>query len=222
MSLHSVAASLTAWDRAVFHLVNDRLKSPALDVAMPLITDLGLSHVQALVVIAVAALTIYSARVTGRHGLRADWTATRTWVIPALLGIVLSGLCVQVIKRYPRDRPSWFYLKQRLAGNHTDVQVQTIKGRRPLRTSGFPSGHTATTAALAVSLACAMPTRRSRRTVALGMGGLTLLVALSRVYMADHWPLDVLGGLVLGLVVGWFSIRLCSRVGARPVEGTTA
>lgn len=65
------------------------------------------------------------------------------------------------------------------------------------RGSSFPSAHAANSMALAVLAMCLWP--RLRR----GLWALPVLVGWSRVYMGKHYPLDVLGGWILGGLLGW-------------------
>jgi len=44
---------------------------------------------------------------------------------------------------------------------------------------------------------------------------LAAAIALSRVYVGVHWPLDILGGAVLGVLVGLAAIALLRLLGAR-------
>jgi membrane-associated phospholipid phosphatase len=61
---------------------------------------------------------------------------------------------------------------------------------------GFPSGHVATTAAWALGLAWSR-----RKSWQLGVAATWVaLMALSRMYLGRHFPADVLGGLVVGVV----------------------
>jgi len=66
----------------------------------------------------------------------------------------------------------------------------------PLHTGSFPSGHATTSFACAATLA-----RFAPRTAAVLLYVLAALIAYSRVYVGVHWPLDVLAGAVLGLLV---------------------
>lgn len=59
----------------------------------------------------------------------------------------------------------------------------------------FPSGHAATSFACALVLAAAVPR------LAPAFLALALAVSFSRLYVGVHYPLDVLGGAVLGLAV---------------------
>jgi undecaprenyl-diphosphatase len=62
---------------------------------------------------------------------------------------------------------------------------------------GFPSGHTAVAAALATAAAPYLG-RRARRISWCGVG----IVAITRIYVGAHFPLDTVGGAALGWVIG--------------------
>ena len=65
---------------------------------------------------------------------------------------------------------------------------------------GFPSGHTAMITALTVVI-WPYANRKYRRLLILP----PILMALARMYVGVHLPLDVVGGLFLGLIIGYFT-----------------
>jgi membrane-associated phospholipid phosphatase len=87
-------------------------------------------------------------------------------------------------------------------------------------THSFPSGHTAT------SVACAFVVGSFAPRLRLPLYVLAALIAFSRLYNGDHFPLDVLGGALLGAGVGWavtaLSRRPWSSTGARPGRGRSS
>ena len=72
--------------------------------------------------------------------------------------------------------------------------------------NGFPSEHTL----LAMALSTVVYYYRPR--LAAGLFGLTLLVGIGRVLAHVHSPVDILGGLVLGVLAGWAGYRLAKRL----------
>lgn len=77
------------------------------------------------------------------------------------------------------------------------LQIDSKPAEYPLRRGpGMPSGHSAEAALAALALAAAYPRRRFLQ-VSLAL--LVLLIALSRVWLAQHFPSQVGAGLLVGL-----------------------
>ncbi|MDE2483821.1 MAG: phosphatase PAP2 family protein [candidate division NC10 bacterium] len=68
----------------------------------------------------------------------------------------------------------------------------------------FPSGHSVTAFALAFVLSRVYPR------YALLFYGLAVLVAISRVYLAKHFPSDVVAGAAIGILAGWIVCRVAA------------
>jgi undecaprenyl-diphosphatase len=120
-------------------------------------------------------------------------------------------------------RRPWFFLAlvtATLAADWLSYLLRQLVGRdrpplvypdpRPLvsvpHTGAFPSGHSASAFAAATVIAWA-----SRR-LAVPAYVLAALVAWSRVYVGVHWPLDVIGGAILGVLVGTLVVRALPRL----------
>ncbi|WP_020502535.1 phosphatase PAP2 family protein [Sciscionella marina] len=92
--------------------------------------------------------------------------------------------------------------------------------------ASYPSGHTTVAAAIVVALLVTVARPRPLRLVLSCLGVLYILgVALSRIYLADHYPLDVLGSILTALAAGfvvtgiaahpWIRARLIRLEGTR-------
>ncbi|HQU74822.1 MAG TPA: phosphatase PAP2 family protein [Calditrichia bacterium] len=76
---------------------------------------------------------------------------------------------------------------------------------------GFPSGHATNIAVFATVMAAFY----RRATAALVL--LAFLVGFSRIYVGVHFPLDVLAGWLLGVVIGLVANRIAMRLEGNPV-----
>jgi undecaprenyl-diphosphatase len=78
--------------------------------------------------------------------------------------------------------------------------------------AAFPSGHAATSFAAATMLSFAFPR------LAPFLYVLAVAVAFSRVYVGVHYPLDVIGGAVLGVLIAFVLRLLVHRRAQRPLN----
>jgi membrane-associated phospholipid phosphatase len=78
-----------------------------------------------------------------------------------------------------------------------DVQGPWLSGH-----NSFPSGHSLTIFLAATVLVLGAESVRARPLAVLGVLGLAVLVAASRVMVGAHWPSDTLGGAALGTLAG--------------------
>ncbi len=82
--------------------------------------------------------------------------------------------------------------------------------------SSYPSGHTTTAAVFAVALVVIAATLAGR-SAALVLGGMYVVaVAVSRVYLADHYPPDVIGGLLCALAAAFIVTGLAALPAVQP------
>jgi len=122
-----------------------------------------------------------------------------------LFAVIISGLFGQLFKHlFCRARP----LTEK-SGEFFSEFPCLGKGAGFI---SFPSGHSITAFALAFVLARVYPR------YAVLFYGLAVLVALSRVYLAKHFPSDVVAGAVVGILAGWI---VCRFVALSPVHGHT-
>lgn len=112
-----------------------------------------------------------------------------------LMGQLFTGLIEQIIKwTWNEPRPK-LYFQQFYPG----IQLHEVAGVRIYMVHSFPSGHT--TAAFSMFLILAMLTKKKSLHVLYLL--LAVLVGFSRIYLSEHFAIDVLVGSLIGVIFTW-------------------
>jgi undecaprenyl-diphosphatase len=119
------------------------------------------------------------------------WRRPRLLVLLLAADFAADGLSYALRQWIGRERPPLVYPEPKPL-----VHVP--------HSGSFPSGHASVAFACATVLAWASPPLRIAAFV------LAAAIAWSRVYVGVHWPLDVLGGAILGVLVAIALLRLAA------------
>ncbi len=175
-------------DTALFLFINNNFHFSFLNDNMRAITFLG----NGWVVYWLALVYIYT---YNRSKFKQSFfLIILTQLIPGIFDIIIKRLV---------NRPRPIVALHDLIKNGT-VHIDLFG--RHLTEHSFPSGHATTAFALAVSLSYMFPKRYKLFYV------IALLVAFSRVYNGEHYPLDVISGGVLGYVFAKLSLVLYKKI----------
>jgi undecaprenyl-diphosphatase len=169
------------FDQGVIFFVSEHVGDPNLDGIMQIITESG----DPFYMLGFGIITLIIKK-------------TRRIGITLMILIVLSTLLTGYIKcGVDRDRPDFNYVGM-------DFPVDISRDTFAMFCEGgldasFPSGHAARSIIFGIVLAYALSVRFPRGCYLLF--SYPILVSISRIYVLQHFPMDVIGGAILGVML---------------------
>lgn len=123
----------------------------------------------------------------------------RKYFIAVVAGVLISTILAQLLKRvvYPDELRPISFLSE-------NFPVHIVEGVKMRKVHSFPSGHATTAFAMALIMAYIM----NNKIWSVVLPLFALLAAYSRVYLAQHFPTDILAGMCIGIVSAILSLLI--------------
>lgn len=170
-----------SFDQSITLFFSENVGNPTLDIAMQYITESG--DVFNMLIFGIVMLIIPKTRRIG---------------ITLMILIVISTLLTGYIKcGIDRDRPDFDY-------EGVEFPVEISRDTFALFCEGgfdasYPSGHAARAMIFGIILGYALSERFPRGAYLMLL--YPVMISLSRVYVLQHYPMDVIGGTVIGIML---------------------
>lgn len=125
------------------------------------------------------------------------WTGRKTAVVMAITMLILIPIGTIAKETIGRMRP---------AMPEAELLMAPDSGY------SFPSGHAVIVSSGAAVMLTLYRGSYKKLAVSIGLAVEAVLVCISRVYIGDHYPLDIAGGIILGVGVAFIFVSITKRV----------
>lgn len=169
----------------LFYFINDTLKNPLFDFAMPFVTELG----SFVAMLGVCLLVIIVSIIYKKPYIKKI-------ALLCLFSLLLADGIALILK--------YLILEPRPFVSLNNVHLLVIEDDP----SSFPSGHTTST--FAVLSVLVFKFRHEFWSVVLILFG--FVIGFSRIYVGVHYPLDVLAGCIIGVLAAYFTYRYEDKI----------
>lgn len=184
-----VPETLVSWDQKYFDLI----KTKDQNSWMYFLSDILMYRWQGVLCILLLLVYLFKS-IRNKND---SWKTTATYVFHfAIILTLCNFLCDELKQLFGRLKP------------HVDLDIPGKK--QPL---SFPSNHSANTAAM-LGYWLWMLRYSKVKTKYIGITLLTLLwlyTAWSRIYLGEHFPLDVMGGFLFGALYGFYAAWILAK-----------
>jgi undecaprenyl-diphosphatase len=198
---------MISWDLTLLHLINREWAHPLLDWLMPAVSAI---NAWLPLIILIVLLVLWH---QGKRGLKLVLCIASAIGISD--GIIAHTLKDSIGRVRPRNAVEGILVRDLGKTSPEFMRLFATPTQRPsaprgeTRGNSFPSSHVMNLFAAATVIAF------FHRRSGMAMYVLATLVAYSRVYVAAHWPSDIVPSIGMGILVGLGVIKLASLITAR-------
>ncbi|MGM9680808.1 MAG: phosphatase PAP2 family protein [Eubacteriales bacterium] len=175
---------MNEFEIGILDFIAEHLHCSFLDAVIPIITMLGNAGIF-WILLAIAFLCFRKTRPLG---------------IAMGFALILDLLCCNILLKPLVNRIRPYDVKEALDGIRIELLIKAPTD------SSFPSGHTAASFASCFALFF----KKSKIWIPAFI--LAVLIAFSRLYLYVHFPTDILGGIAVGILVGWLGAFLSGKL----------